>query len=171
MAYQHIEHSTCDVYLMWQVHPATKQLTSSRSMLQHYHMNIETIKVAAVSTVSCTVVTIRTAKCNTNTCTDDIFNTSIAVEVCSLWLSFRPHWNRVAITRLGCIKLEFQFRSWIQTRRLSSMNVVCVCVCVCVFIALLFWNQRKEVGLAVTWTSQVTLSRLWDCSSNVTCIF
>lgn len=152
---------------MWQVHPATKKLTSSQSMLQHYHTNIDTSKAAAVSTVSRTVATIRTAKCNTNTCTDGIFNPSIAVEVWSLWLSIRLHWKRVAITRPGCIKLEFQFRSWIQTPCLSSMNVVCVCV----FIVLLLWQQREEVGLAVMWASQVTLSSLWVCGSDFTRIF
>ena len=54
-------------------------------MLLHYLTNIDTTKVAAVFTVSCTGVTIRTAECNTNASTDGIFNPSFAVEVCSLW--------------------------------------------------------------------------------------
>jgi hypothetical protein len=67
-------------------------------------LSYEYWRAVAVFTVSCTVLTIRTAKCNTNTCTDGIFNLSIAVEVCSLWFSFRLHWNRVAIRRLGCMQ-------------------------------------------------------------------
>jgi phosphatidylserine synthase len=79
-------------------------------------------------------------------CTGGIFSPSGAVAVRSLWFSFRHHWKRVAFIRLGCKKLEFHFRSRIQTWCLSSMNVLCVCV----FIMLLILKERKQVGLAVT---------------------